>query len=941
MLRGTLAIVLGLFCTAGWAAPGWAAGPSVAEVVADCGAAIASSGPETAARVIAEALADPQNDPIVPAEALWQLAQQGELGDPLAAAAADLLDHDDPFVRALAEWAIAIRVNSDNNGRDVVWPQPDPPSWFSRWSELDGDFLIEADYARLAVTWDIHRDGGRLLDSLGKIIERARGAAGEVAPTAPAETHAMVAEQLAALEEIRRELARRVEEAPEDLVSHRRLWLAARRAARPIVLANEAVDFDQIVFIMRHSAHSHRNITGSQYPWVHKPGGDVVVKMGLDPADPVRGVIDGQLGPGHVRGIDLWWDGDRVVFGFARQPGWPPEHDPIRGNHVFLLRGQQTPIHLYEIGIDGSGLRQVTGHPYWSDLEPTYTADGRIVFASDRNGRSSECGRFSADHTVVNLYSVTPDGRTIRRLSDNKDIDRYPHSLDDGTIAYTRWEYQERHFFEVHSIWRVRPDGTMADAVFGQHDPAPMSFRDTRSVPGTSKLVSIASGHHTFAYGSVVVVDPRAGINHVPDAIRIVTPHIRLEEGPMAGQPVPEGGVPDRVGLFQTPWALSESCFLVSYSPALPPSNAEGDDNATGFALYLIDVHGNKELIHRDQIYSSAFPIPLKPRQRPPVLPDATDPARQWATTFVGDVYQDLEGIERGAAKYLRISQRIGWPLDAEIGAMRYIPGNAWEYQFGYWAWAPPRVIGTVPVEEDGSAHFRVPVDEAVYFQLLDENHMELRRMRSHITFQPGEVRGCVGCHESKPTAPLPSAHMPSALRRPPQVPQPPPWGAERLLGYEWLVQPIFERHCVTCHESHGPGAAVDLTATPTEGGFFQSFRTLFGQPTSGGQGPVLVSLSDRFSGSEVTEPKEFGSHRSRLARVLLDDSLHRDEVDLSEEEWIALVTWIDANAPYHDTFYNRRPADGGPPRRDVRPELPSPFASRSLPLLQETPLPD
>ena len=74
-------------------------------------------------------------------------------------------------------------------------------------------------------------------------------------------------------------------------------------------------------------------------------------------------------------------------------------------------------------------------------------------------------------------------------------------------------------------------------------------------------------------------------------------------------------------------------------------------------------------------------------------------------------------------------------------------------------------MIGTVPLEADGSAYFKVPVDQAVYFQLLDENQMELRRMRSFISFQPGEQRACVGCHETKavapPDEPVPRGHAP------------------------------------------------------------------------------------------------------------------------------------------------------------------------------------
>jgi len=909
--------------------------------------ALNGSDPTAALEAMAAALA-PMGDEAVPAlesvvaqpcpaapaaaaELLWMIAQKGRLSNGMAALAGKLLADEDPFARALAEWAIAVKVQLDNGGQEIRWPRPDPPGWFKRWRALGPDFLLEADYARLAIVWGVHRKGTGLLNSVGKIIERAQGAASEIPESAPRQTRAMVARQLKELEAIRQRLVRRLETAPDDIVAHRRLWLDARRAARPIVFANPAIDFDKLVFILRHPAHSHRNITGSQYPWVYKPGGDICVKTGLDPSDRLRHVIGRRLGPGHVHGIDLWWDADRVVFGWAAQPGWPPKWDTVQGNDVFNLRGEQEPTHIYEIRLDGTGLRQLTDHPYWSDLEPTYCANGDIVFASDRSGRSSECGKFTADHTVINIYAISPDGANLRRLSDNKDIDRYPHSLAGGLIGYTRWEYQERHFHEVHSFWTVRPDGTMADAVFNQHIKAPHGLRDTRSIPGGNKLVSIATGHHTFAYGPVVVIDPGGGPN-ASACIRSLTPHSLPQEGPPPGPAVAEGGVPDKGGLYQTPWALSERCFLVSYSHARPPSGTTGGDNAAGFAVYLIDVHGNKELIHRDLVYSCSFPIPLKKRPRPPLLPDATDGNQKFATCYVPDVYRGIKEVPRGSIKHLRIAQRVGWLLDDRIGAMRYIPGNAWERKFGFWAWAPARVIGTVPVESDGSAHFKVPVDTAVYFQALDAHYMEVRRMRSHITFQPGEVRGCVGCHETRPQSPAGYPRTPLALRREPNLPDPPAWGSQKLLGYEWLIQPIFDTHCVRCHAGDQPDGGIDLAGTRTDQGMYQSYLTLFGRRRGANQqGPVLVSVSDRFSGAGISGPKQFGSHQSRLIQVLLGDELHKKEVKLSRPEWIALVTWVDLNAPYYDTFYNRRPDDGGEPRRNILIDFPAPFTTTIL----------
>jgi hypothetical protein len=239
-------------------------------------------------------------------------------------------------------------------------------------------------------------------------------------------------------------------------------------------------------------------------------------------------------------------------------------------------------------------------------------------------------------------------------------------------------------------------------------------------------------------------------------------------------------------------------------------------------------------------------------------------------------------------------------------------------------------VIGTVDVEADGSACFAVPPDTALYFQALDERQMEIRRMRSMVSLAPGEVRGCRGCHESQAKPPWAGGSSLVALQKPPQQPEPPPWGADRTLDYVELIQPILDRHCVRCHGARDPDDQLDLSSTRMPDGFVQSFRTLFGLAPGETKpvGRTLVAVADRFSNSNVTKPKEFGSHRSPLVQVLLEDELHRREAPLGEQEWRTLVTWVDANAPYYGKFIDRRPPDGGPPRRDVVPrQLPSSWA--------------
>ena len=681
------------------------------------------------------------------------------------------------------------------------------------------------------------------------------------------------------------------EDAPDE--ARRRLYFQARGAVRRLAFANPLFNFDRILFVKRFTQETYPDVCLNHMPWVSRPGGDICILTlaGADGEPQVQTLLNGRLGPGHVHGIDLWWDADRAVFGYAKaKSDQPPEGWKDRTTN-YRLRREEEPIHIFEVGIDGSGLRQITDGQ-WSDLDPTYAPNGDIVFVSERCRCSLQCNEYDKDETSCNLFVCRPDGSDIRWMSVSKDGDYLPHALDDGTIGYTRWEYQERGWANIQSIWTIRPDGTGADALFKQHLNDPWALEDVRSVPGTgnARLVAVATGHHTLAAGPVVVLTPRVGMND-SQAIRIVTPGVKPPEGGMSGAPVAEGGVFDRGGLYMTPWPLSERYFLVSYTYR----NEQTD--ATGYALYLIDVFGTKELIYRDSDISCFSPIPLRPRPRPPILPDVTDRRLDYATCAVANVAYGVDGIDPKSVRFLRIARRLQWPYDNRCGGQRFTE-KAWPNN-----WTPVRVLGTVPVEADGSAHFRVPADTPFYFQLLDENQMELRRMRSFISFQPGEKRSCVGCHETRAEAPLRGA-VTMALLREPSRPVPPPWG-NRPVSFLRDVQPIFDRHCVRCHSGLKPAAGLDLFGGLTAQGQVvgyghnRAFDTIIERQ--------LVAWSPVQGDASITQPLQFGSHRSKLVEVLRDGACS-ERARLSEDEWLRLVTWIDANAPYHDGFVNKRP---------------------------------
>jgi hypothetical protein len=622
------------------------------------------------------------------------------------------------------------------------------------------------------------------------------------------------------------------------------------------------------------------------------------------------------------------------------------------------------PTHLFEINVDGTGLRQLTDHARFCDMEPAYLPDGHIVFASGRSMGSTHCASWLNGHLRYycppNLYRIDPATRGIRRISYNKDEDRYPHVTNDGRIIYMRWDYQERGFGKTQPLWIINPDGTMNDGFYKTHTDLPRTIRDPRPVIGAPHIVAIGCGHHEHIEGAVALIDPDAGRNGY-DVMRYVTPNCSPTEngfGPHAT--VPEGGVQDHFGMYTTPFGLSEDSFLAGYAYRAPGS--------TAFATYYIDVWGNKELIRRDPIYDVVVPIPLKTRKTPPVIPSQVDPDKNYALAYVSDVYNDLKGVERGEVKYIRILERLQW-FDEEKGVHTGIQWGLHGYQqFGYWTEGATRIVGTVPVEEDGSAYFKVPTNMAVWFQALDEQKREVRRMRTHVEFQPGEFRGCIGCHETKPIAAPETKHLVSqALRDQPAMPVAPPWGDTETMDYESMIQPIFEAHCVKCHGRDEPKGGLNLTADRDAYGYIQSYRSLFGiapdEPTPTAAGGVTIDgirlerqrdaerkffvggglhRSDHFmpegarvclsmwqAGTEITQPRQFGSYRSPLIQKLIEHDAHvKIRRKLTADEWETLVTWVDVNAPYFGTHlrYAGRSKEKGHILESVDVRLDPPF---------------
>jgi len=260
----------------------------------------------------------------------------------------------------------------------------------------------------------------------------------------------------------------------------------------------------------------------------------------------------------------------------------------------------------------------------------------------------------------------------------------------------------------------------------------------------------------------------------------------------------------------------------------------------------------------------------------------------------VSDVTAGLGGVPADHIKQLRIVQIFPKTTNLAdspaVGAAREENGRA--------------VLGTVPVEPDGSARFLVPANKLILLQALDAAGNAYQTMRSVTYLQPGERVSCVGCHEPKMTAPLRTSSQLLAMQRPASTLDPGPWGG-RPFSYVEVVQPVLDQHCVRCHGGEKTEGDLVLTGEP-EGHFNRSYHALMEEANAfwgGGTNPTNAQkyLVPRFGGRnqiQVTPPGGlYGARGSRLMKLLREG---HEDVQLGDDELRRLALWIDLNAIFY-----------------------------------------
>ena len=619
-----------------------------------------------------------------------------------------------------------------------------------------------------------------------------------------------------------------------------------------------------------------------------------------------------------------------------------PELHPGAGRILFSMVGANGRWQVFEMPLDGSEPQPLPliDEPDVDNYDACYLPDGNIIFASTSTFVGVPCVIGSSQ--VANLHRYITATGEIRRLTFDQEHNWNPTVLPDGRVMYQRWEYSDLPHSNSRLLFQMNPDGTNQAELYGSGSYFPNSFFHARPVPGhPSKVVGIVTGHHGVARaGRLMMLDPDLGRTEA-DGVVHEFPHRGRKVEPI----VKDQLVKDVWPQFLMPWPLDEKHVIVSCKPS--PEAPWG--------IYLVDVFDNLTLIHEVPGNSLLEPIALQKRPVEAVIPDRINLNRKDASVLLTDIYQGpgLKGVARGTVKQLRVIEYYFSPRGTG-GVLGTIGMDG--------PWDIRRVLGTVPVEADGSAHFNIPANTPVFVQPLDAGGQAMQTMRSWFTGMPGERVSCIGCHAGMNEAP--PAAVALAARRPP-VEIEPTWHAP-VRGFNFVreVQPVLDRHCIQCHAGDEGHAEPYLKGDRWIGDWSSQISGSAGK--SGGKFTASYAALHRYirrpgieSDMRVLSPLDYHFSTTELGRMLREG---HHGVKLDRESHERIVTWADINAPFHGTWseivgaeqvmgqlarateLRRRYAGSGPvPDYETIPRLPeydpSPVVAKP-PLAVEAPAP-
>ncbi|MFR9557170.1 MAG: hypothetical protein SNF68_08785 [Rikenellaceae bacterium] len=581
---------------------------------------------------------------------------------------------------------------------------------------------------------------------------------------------------------------------------------------------------------------------------------------------------------GVVRDPETSFDGKKVVFS--------------------MRKNFDDGYHIYEINVDGTGLKQITFAEGVADIDPLYLPDGGIVFSSTRQPKYCMCNR----HIMCNLFRMNGDGSNITQIGVSTLFEGHSALLPDGRIIYDRWEYVDRNFSNAQALWTVNPDGTKHSIYYGNNTNDTDGVIDPRAIPGTDLIACIFGNCHEAPLGALVILDRKKGVDGLESVV-----HIWPEDARKAMANAPKANVErsDRLrqisNVYEDPYPLSAERILVSRTITKTVKNGRARGK---HAAYLVGTDGLEELIFEAESYKGIYdPMIVEPRYQPIAIPDQRNYEDETGQFYVQDVYigTHMQGVERGVVKYLRLVESMEkrtFTLSDWRGQGALAPGVNW-HNFDI-----KRIVGEYEVASDGSVYFEAPAGKHLYFQLLDKDKKMIQTMRSGVSLMPGEINGCVGCHEDRLDAPVPSSNI-IALKSAPQKIN--GWMGRKdtdVFGFMDNVQPILDRHCVKCHDFDVNDREKLVLAGDKNMFFNAAYINLY----------MHKAVDVIGGGPAVLQPAyKWGSYTSKLAEII--ENRHK-RVKLNTKEKQTIYAWLDLNGgyyPMYESAFDDTPAGRSP----------------------------
>jgi hypothetical protein len=604
---------------------------------------------------------------------------------------------------------------------------------------------------------------------------------------------------------------------------------------------------------------------------------------------------------GVIRDVDVAYDGKKILFSWKKSD-----------------RGDD--FHLYECTLDKTGkkidqLRQLTEGVGVADYEGCYLPDGNIIFNSTRCMQIVDCWWTE----VSNLYTCDADGKNIRRLTFDQVHDNYPTITWDNRILYTRWEYNDRSQMYPQPLFQMLPDGTSQTAVYGENSWFPTTIAHARAIPGSQNIFAIATGHHSYQPGELILIEPAKGRQETEGVTRVAP-----VRPPPAKDPIMIDAYGQEKDLFAYPYPIDQKQLWVTYNPlGWGKQQVKGRrerDRKSGFGIYWMDIDGKRELLVSRLGLSCGRAVPLVSRVSPPQRPSSVQKGQREGSFYVQDVYEGeaMKGVPRGTVKTLRVVELEFRVAGVGNNHNRGPGGSALvstPVAIGNGSWDPKILVGDAKVFEDGSAFFKVETCKPIYFMLLDEKGCMIQTMRSWTTLQQGETASCVGCHENKNRAPSSYAKRTTMALAAGAQKLAPIYGPKRGFSFAKEVQPILDRNCISCHNGKGDKMPenFDLTQTPvTDSGakrtWLRSYLTLtHATPSnktdpkacSGNADHVQVNWISAASTVKLIPPYFKGSNTSILFKKLREGHCKT----ITSQEIARMAMWVDLGVPFCENY--------------------------------------